>query len=143
MNGARSTPSETRAAVTELTAFVQRYPNEAASALYPEAAQRLREAKDRLADHDYQVGFFYLRSRMSVVGAIDRFNAILKSDPEYTRRDAVYYNMAQALLLLEQPAAAIPYLDKLVKEFEVSEYLAKAQQQLEELKGQMQAEIKK
>jgi predicted Zn-dependent protease len=78
-----------------------------------------------------------------VVGAIDRFNAILKSDPEYTRRDAVYYNMAQALLLLEQPAAAIPYLDKLVKEFEVSEYLVKAQQQLEELKGQMQAEIKK
>jgi predicted Zn-dependent protease len=80
---------------------------------------------------------------MSIVGAIDRFAGILKSDPEYTHRDAVYYQMAQALVLAGQPAAAIPYLDRLVAEFETSEYLEQARTQLAELKAQMQAQIKK
>ncbi len=80
---------------------------------------------------------------MSIVGAIDRFSGILKDDPEYTRRDAVYYQMAQALVLAGQPAAAIPYLDKLVSEFEKSEFLEDSRTQLAELKAQMQAQIKK
>ena len=134
--------TETREAIAELTNFVQtdRYRT---SALYPEASAKLREAKDRLSDHEYKVGEFYLRSRMSVVGAIDRFSSILKNDPGYTRRDAVYYQLAQALLLLQQPAAAIPYLEKLIAEFEKSEYLEKAESQLKELKVRLQAEIKK
>ena len=78
-----------------------------------------------------------------MVGAIDRFNSILKGDPQYTRRDAVYYQMAQALILLQQPAAAIPYLEKLLAEFEQSEYLEKAKVQAAELKAALQAEVKK
>lgn len=132
--------TETREAIVELTAFVQRYPN---SKLFPEASQKLREAKDRLGDHEYGVGYHYLRSRTSVIGAIDRFAALLKTDPEYTRRDAVYFQMAQALVLLQQPAAALPYLEKLVAEFEQSEYLERAQAQAAELKANLQAEVKK
>lgn len=140
MRGSARDQTETKAAIAELTTFVQRYPN---SALLPEGKQRLREAKDRLSDHEYGVGLFYLRSRMSIPGALDRFNAILKTDPEYSRRDAVYYQMAQALVVLGQPAAAIPYLDKLLKEFEQSEYLEGAREQIAELNTQMQAQIKK
>jgi hypothetical protein len=55
----------------------------------------------------------------------------------------VYYHMAQALVQLGQPAAAIPYLDKLLNEFEASEYLERAREQITELKVQMQAQIKK
>lgn len=132
--------TETKEAIRELTTFVERYPN---SPLIEEGRQRLREAKDRLSDHEYGVGLFYLRSRMSIPGAVDRFSAILKSDPEYSNRDAVYYHMAQALVQLGQPAAAIPYLDKLVAEFESSEYLERGRQQLGELKAQMDAQIKK
>ena len=135
--------TETREAIRELSAFVKRWPNAQASALYPEAAQRLREARDRLADHNYGVGLHYLRTRTSVIGAIDRFAEILKEDPEYTRRDAVYYQLAQALILLQQPAAAIPYLDKLIAEFEQSEYLEKAKVQVAELKAALPPEIKK
>jgi predicted Zn-dependent protease len=80
---------------------------------------------------------------MSVPGAIDRFATLLKTDPEYSRRDAVYYNMAQALVLLGQPAAAIPYLDKLLKEFEQSEYLERAQKQMAELKAKLDTQVKK
>jgi predicted Zn-dependent protease len=80
---------------------------------------------------------------MSIPGAVDRFNSILKTDPQYTRRDAVYYNMAQALVLVGQPAAAVPYLDKLLKEFEQSEYLERARKQIAELKAKLDTQIKK
>ena len=127
-------------AITEFTTYVQRYPD---GPLISDTRARLREAKDRLSESEYNVGYFYLRSRMSIIGAIDRFAGVLKSDPEYTRRDAVYYQMAQALVLAGQPAAAIPYLDKLVTEFESSEYLEDARTQLADLKAQMAAQIKK
>jgi outer membrane protein assembly factor BamD len=132
--------TETREAIAELTTYVQRYKDKP---LYEEASKRLREAKDRLSDHEYGVGFFYLRSRMSVPGAIDRFNAILKTDPEYTRRDAVYFQMAQALTLLGQPAAALPYLERLVNEFEQSEYLDDAKAQIPQLQAKVPAAVKK
>ncbi|MDQ3418859.1 MAG: outer membrane protein assembly factor BamD [Acidobacteriota bacterium] len=140
MRGPTRDQTETRAAIAEFTTYVQRYPDRP---LIAEAKARLRETKDRLSDSEYNVGYFYLRSRMSIPGAVDRFNGILKSNPEYTRRDAVYYQMAQALVLAGQPAAAIPYLDKLVNEFEVSEYLEPARTQLADLNAQMQAQIKK
>ena len=140
MKGPARDQAETKEAIRELTIFVERYPN---SPLIEEGKQRLREAKDRLSDSEYRVGEFYLRSRMSVPGAIDRFNSILKTDPQYSRRDAVYFNMAQALVLLGQPAAAIPYLDKLLKEFEQSEYLERAQKQMAELKAKLDTQIKK
>ena len=140
MRGPARDQSETKEAVRELTAFVERYPN---SPLIEEGRQHLREAKDRLSESEYRVGEFYLRSRMSIPGAIDRFNSILKNDPQYSRRDAVYYHMAQALVLMGQPAAAIPFLDKLLTEFEQSEYLEDARTQLDELKAQMDARIKK
>ena len=140
MRGPARDQTETREAITEFGTYVQRYPN---GPLIAEARQRLREAKDRLSESEYNVGYFYLRSRTSVPGAIDRFAGILKNDPEYTHRDAVYYQMAQALVLIGQPAAAIPYLDKLVSEFETSEYLEDAGTQLAALKAQMQAQIKK
>lgn len=138
-NSARD-QTETKEAIKELAAYVERYPDKP---LIGEARQRLREAKDRLSDHEYGVGLYYLRSRMSLPGALDRFNSILKADPEYTRRDAVYYQMAQALVQLGQPAAAIPYLDRLLAEFEQSEYLERAKGQVAGLKAQMDMQIKK
>jgi outer membrane protein assembly factor BamD len=140
MRSAARDQTETREAIAEFTTFVERYPT---STLIAEGRQRLREAKDRLSEHDFRVGQFYLRSRMSIPGAIDRFNTILKNDPEYTRRDEVYFHMAQALVQIGQPAAAIPYLDKLVAEFEQSEYLERGREQLAQLKAQMDAQIKK
>ena len=140
MKGPARDQTETKEAIRELTTYVQRYPDKP---LYDEAKQRLREAKDRLSDAEYRVGEFYLRSRMSVPGAIDRFASILKTDPEFSRRDAVYYNMAQALVLVGQPAAAVPYLDKLIAEFDQSEYLERAQKQIAELKSKLDAQIKK
>jgi outer membrane protein assembly factor BamD len=127
--------TETREAIKEFETFVARYPN---SSLMPEAKQRLREARDRLSESDYLVGYFYYRQKW-YVGAVDRFKAVLKDDPGYTGRDALYYYLADSLVKMKLEAEALPYLEKLVAEFEQSEYLTDAQKRISELKTQLQA----
>jgi outer membrane assembly lipoprotein YfiO len=136
MHGPDRDQTETHEAIAELTTFVQRYAN---SPLIGEGRARLREARDRLSDSDYRVAYFYLRTQKFAPAAIDRFNSILKNDPEYSRRDAVYFFLAQALLKVNRPAEALPYLDRLVAEFESSEYLEQAKKLAETLK----ADVKK
>jgi outer membrane protein assembly factor BamD len=139
MHGPDRDQTETLEAIAELTTFLQRYPNPQENPLLDEGRARLREARDRLSDSDYRVAYFYLRTQKFPPAAIDRFNAILKNDPEYSRRDAVYFHLAQALLRVNRPAEALPYLDRLVTEFEVSEYLEEAKKLAETLK----ADVKK
>jgi len=132
MRAAQRDQTETREAVKEFEAFVEHYP---ASGLMPEVKARLRDAKDRLSEADYLVGYFYYRQRW-YPGAIDRFKAILASDPGYTARDAVYYYLAESLVRTKREAEAVPYLERLVEEFEKSEYLPLAQKRITELKTQ-------
>jgi outer membrane protein assembly factor BamD len=120
--------TETREAIAELMLFVQRYPQ---SALLDEGRQKLREARSRLSESEYKVGYFYWRNKW-YPGAIERFRAVLKADPEYPKRDAVYYHLGDALVKMGRRAEAVPYFDRLVKEFEQSEFLAKAQLAMKE-----------
>ena len=139
MHGPDRDQTETHEAIAELTTLVQRYPTKEVNPLLDEGRARLREARDRLSDSDYRVAYFYLRTGKFPPAAIDRFEAILKTDPEYTRRDAVYFFLAQALIKVNRPAAALPYLDRLISEFESSEYLEQAKKLAETLK----ADVKK
>ena len=100
----------------------------------PEARTKLREARDRLSGADYGVGLFYYRQRW-YPGAIDRFKTLLKGDPEYTNRDAVYFYLGDALIKTKQEAAALPYLEQLVQEFEQSQFILEAQKRIAELKA--------
>ena len=122
--------TETREAIRELTAFVQRYPQ---SALIDEGRAHLREARDRLSESEYLVGLHYHRSKW-YPGAIERFRGVLERDPEFTNRDAVYFYLAEALERIQQPAQALPYYERLLKEFEQSEYLAEATKRVDALK---------
>ena len=76
-------------------------------------------------------------------GAIERFSSVLKNDPEFTNRDAVYFHLAESLVRIERPAAALPYYERILAEFEQSEYLEDAQKRVAELKANMAAQIKK
>ena len=137
MRAAERDQTETREAVTELTTFVTRCrtaPACASSPLFAEGQQKLRQAKDRLSQSEYRVGIYYYRQPW-YPGALDRLSGILKSDPEFTYRDGVYYHLAQIFIKVGRPAEALPYLDRLVKEFEQSEYLEDAQKQIELIKN--------
>jgi outer membrane protein assembly factor BamD len=121
----------TKQAVNEFEFFLQRYPN---SSMIPQARARLRESKDRLDESDFGIGLHYYRTRW-YPGAIARFKELLKSDPGFTNRDAVYFYLAESLLRTENKAEALPYYERLVAEFQSSDYLDDARRRISELKG--------
>jgi len=116
-------------ALSEFEAFFERYPN---SALVPEASDRQREARDRLSESEYQVGVFYYRAEW-YPGAILRLRTLLEDDPDYTRRDGAYFHLAESYMALNQQAAALPLYERLLNEFEVSQYLEQARQRVSEI----------
>lgn len=69
--------------------------------LYPtsehveEAEGRIIELRSRLAAHEYEVGYFYLRYGLPVAAA-GRFNVILERFPEYPELDKVLYHLGLA-----------------------------------------------
>jgi outer membrane protein assembly factor BamD len=131
MRGPQRDQTETREAIRELQTFVDRYPS---SSLMPEVRAKLREARDRLSESNYLVGYFYFRQRW-YRGAMERFKEILKDDPAYTHRDAVYFYLAESLAREKREAEALPYFERLVEEFEQSEHLADAHKRINELKA--------
>ena len=126
--------TETRETIRELTTFMERYPS---SALREEATQKLREARDRLSASEHHVGVHYYRQKWWP-GAVERFKGLLERDPEFTNRDETYFFLADSLEKMQRPAEALPYYDRLVKEFEKSEYLAEAQKRVEALRSSME-----
>ena len=132
MRAADRDQTETRAALAEFDVFFQKFPN---SPLMPEVKEKWRMARDRLSEHSYRVGLTYYRIRWDP-GAIDRFREVLRDDPAYPGRDAVYFYLAESLARSDKTAEAIPYLERLLAEFEVSEFLDDARDRLQRLKNQ-------
>jgi outer membrane protein assembly factor BamD len=115
--------TQTREAILEYEVFLERFPD---SPLVAEGRKGLQACRDRLSDSDYQVGFFYYRARW-YPGALSRFRQVLKENPEYTNRDALYYYLADTYVRMGAAPQALPLLDRLTKEFEKSQYLVRAE----------------
>jgi outer membrane protein assembly factor BamD len=122
----------TRDTIKELQVFLDRYPN---SSFAPEAQKLMRAARDRLSESSHRVGMTYYRMKW-YPGAIDRFREVLKLDPEYSGRDATYFHLAESLRLTDKKPEALPYYERLLEEFEQSEYLDLARKRVAELKAQ-------
>jgi outer membrane protein assembly factor BamD len=122
----------TRDTIKELQVLLDRYPN---SPLLGDVRKLMREAQDRLSEASFRVGRTYFRMKW-YTGAIDRFREVLKNDPEFTGRDAVYYHLAESLRLTDKKAEALPYYERLLNEYEQSEYLENARKRVAELKTQ-------
>ena len=123
--------TETLEALKEFDVLFEKYPN---SPLLPEARAKQREAKDRHGRSEYLVGLTYYRLKW-YPGVVARLQALLKSDPQFTDRDAVYYYLADALAELNRTAEAVPLLEKIPQEFEKSDYIEKAKKRLDEIKN--------
>ena len=123
--------TETRDAIRELQVYLARYADQP---LAGEVREKLREARDRLADWDAGVALHYFRIKW-YPGVIGRLEPLIKADPEYTRRDSVFYYLGESLLKIQRPAQALPYFERLVTEFEQSEYLERAKTRIAEIKA--------
>jgi outer membrane protein assembly factor BamD len=124
--------TETKAALAEFDVFFQKFPD---SALTPEVKQSWRIARDRLSAASVVVGMHYYRIRW-YPGAIDRFREILRDDPAFSGRDAVYFYLAESLARTDKTAEAIPFFERLLTEFDRSEHLEDAKVRLQVLKNQ-------
>jgi outer membrane assembly lipoprotein YfiO len=127
--------TETREAIKEFDNFFERYPN---SALMADAKKYYREALDRRGDSEFSIGLTYVRIKW-YPGAEKRFQELLKADPAFTNRDGVYFYLAESLMKLNRQAEALPLLEKLVAEFQQSEFLADAQKRIVEIKAALAA----
>ena len=120
----------TKEALKEFQVFFDRYPQ---SPLTPEVRKEWREARDRLSEASYLVGVHYYRVHW-YPGAVDRFREVLRDDPEFSKRDGVYFYLAESLAKTDKKAEAVPYLERLLAEFEQSEFTNDTKKRLVELK---------
>lgn len=130
MLGPQRDQTETREAILQFGIFFKRFPN---SALKAEVEKYDREARDRLSQSEFEVGRFYARMNWCP-GAVDRLQGVLKEDPTFTNRDGVYFYMAECYFKSNQKPAALAWYDRIVKEFQKSEYLDKAKKRISEIK---------
>ena len=128
--------TQTRAAVREFETFISDYAEGAEPELITDARTKLRDARDRLSEASFIVGRYYYRIK-NYLGAMDRFRGILDDDPGYTRRDIVYYYLADSLTINGFDTEALPLFERLISEYPESEYVADATQQIASLKTGM------
>jgi len=117
--------------IREVELFLQRFPS---SPLLPEAQALERVARDRLSQSEYEIGYFYARFNVCI-GALDRFRGLLIKDPAFTNRDAVYFHMAECLVKMGNVAEALPWYERILVEFEQSEYMERARRRIAEIKA--------
>jgi len=137
MLGPQRDQTATVDAIHELQKFLDSYPD---SKYRPEVVKLHRQARDRLSESEFKIGLLYYRIRWNQ-GALLRFTALLQADPEYSKRDELYFYLGETLKRSGLPAEALPMYDKVVKEFDSkkSKYFKDAGKRVEELKRLLDA----
>ncbi len=112
----------TREAIDQYHALIREFPD---SGYAGAARERIRRLTDLLAEHDFGVGYFYLR-KGSTAAALSRFILVEQRFPDYDRKDKLYYYQAVALDRLGRKDEARSYFSRVVEEFPQSEFAKKS-----------------
>jgi outer membrane assembly lipoprotein YfiO len=137
MLGPQRDQTATVDAIRELQRFLDSYPD---SKYRPEVLKLHREAQDRLSESEFRIGLLYYRIKWNQ-GALLRFTALMQSDPEYTKRDELYFYLGETLKRSGLLGEALPMFDKVIKEFDAktSKYYKTAEKRVEEIKRLLDA----
>ena len=137
MLGAQRDQTATIEAIRELQKFLDSYPD---SKYRPEVLKLHRQARDRLSESEFKIGLLYYRIKWNQ-GALLRFTGLLQSDPEYSKRDELYFYLGETLKRSGMLGEALPMYDKLLKEFDSkkSKYYERAEKRVEEVKRLLDA----
>lgn len=120
--------TSTREALEQYRALVREFPT---SGYAGAARERLRQLVDLLAEHEFGVGFFYLR-KGAVAAALGRFTDLEQRFPEYAGRDKLFFYSARALEQLGRAEEASRYYAQLIEKYPDSEYAKRARDKKEE-----------
>lgn len=122
--------TSTREAITQYQALIREFPD---SAYAGAARERIRQLVDLLADHEFAVGYFYMR-KGSLGSAMGRFSGLEDRYPEYSNKDKLFFYEARTLTRLGRPEEAARYYSRILEEYPKSEFTKKARQRLKKLK---------
>ena len=129
--------TSTREALEQYRVLIQEYPN---SNYVTVARERIRRLTDALADHEFLVGYFYIR-KGSPGAALGRFTSIEQRYPEYGGRDKLYFYEAEALRRLGRAEDAARYYTRVVEEFPASQYAKMARSRAPKAKTPASASV--
>ncbi|MGH9443719.1 MAG: outer membrane protein assembly factor BamD [Thermoanaerobaculia bacterium] len=114
-------PTNTREALTQYRNLLKEAPDSPYAA---QARGRLEALNDLLADHEFDVGYFYFRKGDSAA-AFGRFRYTEENYPEYSHRDKLYFHAGQTLHRLGRDAEAETYFAKLRATYPSSPWTAR------------------
>jgi len=122
----------TREAIEQYRALIREFPDSGYSGA---ARERIRRLTDLLAEHDFGVGFFYLR-KGSTAAALSRFVELEQRFPDYGSRDKLFFYQAQALSRLGRTGEAASYYNRVLEEFPQSEFARLARKEIGKKTGE-------
>ena len=114
-------PTNTREAITQYQTLLREAP---ASGYAAEATKRLAALKDILAEHEFGVGYFYLR-KGDPQAALGRFLFTAEHYPEYASKDKLLFYTGRALDRLGRKDDAAKYFADLTNGFPSSRWTAR------------------
>ncbi|HYB52752.1 MAG TPA: outer membrane protein assembly factor BamD [Thermoanaerobaculia bacterium] len=122
--------TSTREAIQQYQALIREFPD---SAFAGAGRERIRQLVDLLAEHEFGVGYFYMR-KGSLASAMGRFSGLEERFPDYGAKDKLYFYEARTLTRLGRNEEASRYYSRLLEEYPKSLYVKKAKDQLKKLK---------
>ncbi|HEX9149261.1 MAG TPA: outer membrane protein assembly factor BamD [Thermoanaerobaculia bacterium] len=112
----------TREAIDQYRALIREYPT---SSFATAGKERVRVLTDKLAEHEFAVGYFYMR-KGAPAAALVRFTELEQRYPEYGARDKLFFYSARALERLGRREEANRYYSRILEEFPESEWARRA-----------------
>ncbi len=122
-------PTATREALKWFTTFVNDYPS---SPLVPEAQERIRKCRNRLARREIYIGNFYSK-RKNHKAAADRYQVVVTDYGDTKKYTEALYLLSRAYIRGEEFGLARSTLDTLAQQSPEDKYQRKAQDLLNEL----------
>ena len=110
-------------ALEEYQRLLDVYPQ---SAFVEPAREKIRACRQTLARADFQVGYFYQKTRKSWRSAIGRYETIVTEYPDFEKFDEVLFRLSQCLAFSGRYAEARPPLGRLQAEFPQSSFIEEA-----------------
>jgi outer membrane protein assembly factor BamD len=122
--------TSTREAITQYQALIREFPDSPYSGA---ARERIRQLVDLLAEHEFAVGYFYMR-KGSLGSAMGRYTVLEERYPDYGAKDKLFFYEARTLTRLGRDDEAARYYSRVLEEYPKSEFAKKARGRLRKLK---------
>jgi outer membrane protein assembly factor BamD len=129
MSSADRDQTSTRDAMAHFQALIERYPD---SEYTPDARDRLAETSDLLAQHDIEVGDFYL-GRNECHSAARRYRRALSAYPHHSNYLNTMFQLADALICMRQFDDAILIYRQILDEQPDGDLAGDVRERLQEL----------